>query len=275
MTMEQKLHELLCAYALGEADAAQKIEVERALAASPELRGELERIEETIGLVRQTLGEGETMSAEAEEALMSAVNPEPPRTAWYSSGWVRMAASVLVIGGGALWMQMLYERNSEHMAPEDVALLRDEERRAAQGLRGLGYIGDAGEKDLVAQLDDKDRSAPSNPNPLLQGASMRPPLAQSEAARDPASTPPETLDRKAVPPADAAGEITFNFSSQDQLNGQGKPEWRGQLSPDPSYRGAGAAPAPVPRNTPKGSDGSDPFTEAGLSGAGEIGRAHV
>mgnify|MGYP003340186890 CR=1 FL=1 len=60
MTMEQRMHELLCAYALGETDAAQKIEVERALAASAELRAELERIEGTIGLVRETLGGGET-----------------------------------------------------------------------------------------------------------------------------------------------------------------------------------------------------------------------
>jgi len=102
MTMEQRMHELLCAYALGEVDAAQRIEVERALASSPELRQELEKIEDTIGLVRESLGGGETMSAEAEKALMSAVNPEPRKNPWHSNGWMRMAAGFLVVGGGAI-----------------------------------------------------------------------------------------------------------------------------------------------------------------------------
>jgi len=112
MTVEQKMHELLCAYALGEVDAAQRIEIERALAASAELRGELEKIEGTIGLVRETLGGGETMSPEAEQALMTAVKPSPKSTPWFSNGWMRMAAGFLVVGGGAIWMHRLYEINS-------------------------------------------------------------------------------------------------------------------------------------------------------------------
>jgi Ca-activated chloride channel homolog len=152
MTMEQKLHELLCAYALGEADAAQKIEVERALASSPELRAELEKIEDTIGLVRATLGESEQMSPEAEKALMHAVNPEPTRRSWYSSGWMRMAASFLVIGGGAAWMHMLYERNTENMSADKVAVLRESEARKSEArMQSLGYVDD--DKNLVAKLE--------------------------------------------------------------------------------------------------------------------------
>ena len=154
MSMEQKMHELLCAYALGEADAAQKIEVERALASSPELRAELEKIEDTIGLVRATLGETERMSPEAEKALMHAVNPEPTRKTWYSSGWMRMAASFLVIGGGAAWMHMLYERNTCNMPAGEVAVLRaNEARKAESRMQGLGYVGD--DRNLVAQLENE------------------------------------------------------------------------------------------------------------------------
>ena len=115
MTMEQRMHELLCAYALGEADAAQRIEVERALAASAELRAELERIEGTIGLVRETLGEGEAMSQEAEKALLSAVNPEPRRECRYSR---RGAATEMRLSGG-LWLLAVDHAADVHV-PEDV-----------------------------------------------------------------------------------------------------------------------------------------------------------
>ncbi len=156
MTMEQKMHELLCAYALGEVDAAQRIEVERALAASPELRGELERIEDTIGLVRESLGGGETMSKEAEKALMSAVNPEPPRVSWYSNGWMRMAASVLVVGGGAIWMHRLYECNTKNMSSSQLALLEKEEARKAEP-NGSVTINGGVPPQLLAQLDEKNK----------------------------------------------------------------------------------------------------------------------
>ncbi len=156
MTMEQKMHELLCAYALGEVDAAQRIEVERALAASPELRQELEKIEDTIGLVRESLGGGETMSKEAEKALMSAVNPEPPRVSWYSNGWMRMAASVLVVGGGAIWMHRLYECNTKNMSSSQLALLEKEEARKAEP-NGSVTINGGVPPQLLAQLEEKNK----------------------------------------------------------------------------------------------------------------------
>ncbi|MBK7642449.1 MAG: von Willebrand factor type A domain-containing protein [Planctomycetes bacterium] len=154
MTMEQKLHELLCAYALGEADAAQKTEVERALASSPEVRAELAKLEETIGLVRETLGGSESMSEEAEHALMSAVSPAPRANPWYSSGWMRLAASFLVVGGGALWMHRLYEANEAHMAPGSVAERDAGDQRKSR----VESNSKADPETLVAQLDQKEKA---------------------------------------------------------------------------------------------------------------------
>jgi len=154
MTMEQKMHELLCAYALGEVDAAQRIEVERALAASAELRQELEKIEETIGLVRESLGGRDMLSQEAEKALMSAVNPEPRRNPWYSSGWMRMAASFVVIGGGALLMQRMYESNEANMPSKEVAQV---EKRLGRKAEASSSEVEADQSTLLVQLDEKDK----------------------------------------------------------------------------------------------------------------------
>jgi len=54
--IEQGMHEKLCAYALGEASEDVRAEVEAALEGDAELRAEKERLEQTIGLVQETLG---------------------------------------------------------------------------------------------------------------------------------------------------------------------------------------------------------------------------
>ena len=153
MKLDQAMHERLCAYALGEADAAQRIEMERMLAESAELRAELETIEHTIGLVQETVGASERLSPAAEAALYQAVNPEPRRSAWYASGWMRMAAGFLVVGGSAMFLRSMFEQNRANMAPECAARLEEEEARKAQP------SAEAKEA-LVAQLDSKSRVAP-------------------------------------------------------------------------------------------------------------------
>ena len=170
MTMEQKMHERLCAYALGEVDAAQKIEIERALAASPELRAELEKIEDTIGLVRESLGSGgETMSPEAEQALMSAVNPEPRRNPWFTNGWMRMAASFLVVGGGAIWMHHLYERN-QYCPPVTSGYVASEQEKSRRDMPAAAPAAKAEEENLVAKVErvEKDKSSTAYGETKLQ-----------------------------------------------------------------------------------------------------------
>ncbi|MFT7665423.1 MAG: hypothetical protein ACI87A_003661, partial [Planctomycetota bacterium] len=64
------MHELLCAYVLGEVTEAERAHVEAALAASEELRGELANLEATIGLVQGALGEPEQLSEAATSELL-------------------------------------------------------------------------------------------------------------------------------------------------------------------------------------------------------------
>lgn len=153
MKLDQAMHERLCAFALGEVDAAQRIEMEHLLAESAELRAELETLEHTIGLVRENVGASERLSPAAEAALLQAVNPEPRTSAWYASGWMRMAAGFLVVGGSALFLRSLFEQNRAHMAPECVARLELEEQRKAG--QPLGSVGG-----LVPATEDAKNAAP-------------------------------------------------------------------------------------------------------------------
>jgi Ca-activated chloride channel family protein len=249
------MHELLCAYALGEADAAQRIEVERALVASPELRKELEKIEQTIGLVRESLGGGETMSDEAEKALMSAVSPEPRRSAWYASGWMRMAAGFLVVGGGALWMNMLYERNSANMTRSEVAQREKEEARKTEPKAGPAADTSA----LVAQLEEKDKRDDFYGLKVQTDGTAVPGMSTQDLngfAGSGGGAGGQTSGTDTLPPtpfgAQAGGSNTevFRFSSNDSLEYPSTaPEWRGQFEPgNPNVRlqGAPATGAPEP-----------------------------
>jgi len=212
MTMEQKMHELLCAYALGEVDAAQRIEVERALAASAELRKELETIEETIGLVRESVGGGEMLSKEAEKALMLAVNPEPRRNPWYSSGWMRMAAGFLVVGGGAIFMQRMYEANTEGRSPGSVARFEKKEGRKTEA--STSEV-EADQSTLLAQLDEKDKREQAGMKALTDAGAP----AAGEAPMDMVVLAKPKLAEKNAPAEKPASE-TLNYQFTNKV-GQG------------------------------------------------------
>ncbi|MCY2959900.1 MAG: von Willebrand factor type A domain-containing protein [Planctomycetota bacterium] len=94
--IEQGLHEKLCAYVLGESEGADRAEVERELLRSPELRAERERLESTIGAVRDALAPTETLTPEAKEALERAVRPAPIA----QFPWLRLAAGIGAVGLG-------------------------------------------------------------------------------------------------------------------------------------------------------------------------------
>ncbi|MFN0242601.1 MAG: von Willebrand factor type A domain-containing protein [Planctomycetota bacterium] len=98
------LHEKLCAYVLGEADEATRVEVERELAASAELRAEKARIESTIGLVKSALGGDEVLSAERTEQVLTAAKQPPSRSPIQSKGrpWYTLPAMKLAAGLSAV-----------------------------------------------------------------------------------------------------------------------------------------------------------------------------
>ncbi|MCK6447253.1 MAG: von Willebrand factor type A domain-containing protein [Planctomycetes bacterium] len=92
-----RLHQLLCAVVLGEASDEERAEVERALATSPELRAEKQRLEATIGLFQGALTDGERLAPIAERELEQAL-ARRRRRPWHAHPGFRIAASFVVFG---------------------------------------------------------------------------------------------------------------------------------------------------------------------------------
>ena len=97
-----EMHELLCAYVLGEASAEEAQRVERALNDSSELRDEKARLEQTIGLVQGAFTGNDKLSDERLTNILSAAGSEPAPVLQFGSRApaLRAAAAVLVAAGG-------------------------------------------------------------------------------------------------------------------------------------------------------------------------------
>lgn len=155
-----RMHELLCAYVLGEVTPEERAEVERALASSPELVREKERIEATIGLVQGAMGKSETLSeARREEVLRAAVPTalQPPVRPWWKETWVRAAAGILFVSF-ALGGWSIYEQKQRANAPCEVANVDRDDAAARAGDRG---------EDERRKLAEKDATVPSDQGSLL------------------------------------------------------------------------------------------------------------
>lgn len=126
MNLEEQKQAQLCAYALGELDAAERAELEAQLASSPELRAELEKLEATIGLVREFAPGDAKLSAPARAELERALpagsmKPQAGRP-WWRSPWMSAAAGLMVLlGASALLVQ---SRVGEMLAPETSMVAR-------------------------------------------------------------------------------------------------------------------------------------------------------
>lgn len=118
-----ELHEQLCAFVLGELDATAAAKVEAALAGSPELREERDRIEATIGLVRAACGGGgESLSPELLAPIERAARPAPAPRQWYSATPFRLAAGFVALAGGMLAGKALLDETPR--TPESTAVAR-------------------------------------------------------------------------------------------------------------------------------------------------------
>ncbi|MBI5362556.1 MAG: von Willebrand factor type A domain-containing protein [Planctomycetes bacterium] len=147
-----RMHELLCAYVLGEVTADERAEVERALANSPELAREKERIEATIGLVQGAMEKSETLSdAKREEVLRAALPPSllPPVRPWWKETWVRAAAGILFVSF-ALGGWSIYEQVRRAGVPCEVANVDRDDAVSREGDRGVGERRKLAEKDAMA-----------------------------------------------------------------------------------------------------------------------------
>jgi Ca-activated chloride channel family protein len=165
-----RMHELLCAYVLGEASADERAEVERALEASAELRQEKERVEATIGLVKTVLVQDETLSSQKREAVLRAgllpVVKPPAERPWWGRTWVRAAAAVLVVSFGfAGWS--VYERHRPLPASSvDVATRsRSDENRRTANLDAYDDQSAVAPQDRLAQLDSRAAESTSKASP--------------------------------------------------------------------------------------------------------------
>ena len=140
---QDRMHELLCAYVLGEANDVERAEVERALLDSADLRREKARIESTIGLVQTALDKHEVLSnTKREEVLRSALPPVlRPLRPWWKETWVRAAASILFVsfalGGWTIYEELRRARDQE--CPPAVA----DGATHDLGLQGIGYASGA------------------------------------------------------------------------------------------------------------------------------------
>ncbi len=111
-----ELHELLCAYMLGETGAAESARIETELKNNAELRANRDSLQATIGLVKRFADQDATLpdSAHAELAAKTGGGATVHSLAWYRSSSVRAAAAVLVaVGAGFAAMPYL----SAPMAP--------------------------------------------------------------------------------------------------------------------------------------------------------------
>lgn len=170
-------HELLCAYVLGEVNETERAEVEALLAGSEELRAEKERLEKTIGLVQDALGDDDRLSASARESVLSAaVTPAPVRSIWQRP-WVRIAAGVmfvsLALGGWAV-----YERRGALPPAMETAKLDGARADASNRLERKNETLRDGALDVPGRAPE---SAPLRETAAARPAPQAPPLAAAEA----------------------------------------------------------------------------------------------
>ncbi|MFT7670358.1 MAG: Ca-activated chloride channel family protein [Planctomycetota bacterium] len=107
MNMKNNNHERLCAYLLGELDAADSLLLEAELESSVELRNEKDRIAGTIGLLRGTVSADEALSPELMATIERAARPIVTMQPWYLRNSVRVAAGMAavalgIVGGNVL-----------------------------------------------------------------------------------------------------------------------------------------------------------------------------
>ena len=114
---EQEMHELLCAYVLGEVNDEERAQVEAALAKDAGLREECARLEATIGLVQGVMGEPESLSPSATSELFEKAKNVVQPPVWSRPSF-RIAAALFVMVGGAL---MFIPREKPATGSDDLA----------------------------------------------------------------------------------------------------------------------------------------------------------
>ncbi|MBK7878492.1 MAG: von Willebrand factor type A domain-containing protein [Planctomycetes bacterium] len=201
-----RMHELLCAYVLGEATADERAEVERALSSSPELAREKERIEATIGLVQGAMGKNETLSDARREEVLRAVVP-PSARPWWKETWVRAAAGILFVsfalGGWSVYEQRQRAEECAVAQRERTDDSFDRYKTGANDARGF-----AGEQ--PKDLDGRIAGLPEEPR-KGEGASGRGRLIDVDKGEDRSRRDAEDALASAKPEGATKKEPGFGF----------------------------------------------------------------
>ncbi len=178
----EDLHRDLCAWLLGELEGDEARAVEEALAASPALRAERERLESTMELVRGAYSEEPALSERALGELLARAEGGGNRrpAPWWSRPMLRAAAAVLVtVGGvaGILAVERAQRRNADTTvarAPAMEKLVTEEEPRPATIADGLAFAEPADSaRGVELKTADKLRSEPATVAGSVPGVAGR------------------------------------------------------------------------------------------------------
>ena len=255
--IEQGLHEKLCAFVLGEASDEVRAEMEKALEKSAELRAERERLEKTIGLVKETMAGSESLSASADEILAEA--RRPVRRTWYARPAFPIAAGIVaitIIGAfaframrpqqprGAVELAMVEKSLDKKAAPPTT-----EAPQASDAYRGPGDTAPAAKPAItVASLEHLDARQKNEDTIAAKVAGAGTP--QQTGAKD----LPGIIDRSQAIQPPAAGEVDLVTEI-------------GEGSDNYAFGARGGAPAPMASRSVAGGAGA-PIRGRGALGAG-------
>ncbi len=158
-SMDDALHERLCAWLMGELSPDEAREMEARVAGSQSLAAERDRIEATLNLVRDAFEQEPTLSDAAMARVMSAAGASTAagngRLAWFHRPAWRAAAAVLALVGGVIGILSLEEGSGT--SGVDLRLARVEESSSEMHLEEklerapgeLHHLGEVADRDEV------------------------------------------------------------------------------------------------------------------------------
>jgi Ca-activated chloride channel family protein len=222
LNAQQRLQALVCAYVLGEADEAERAQVEAALEKSPELRAEKARFEATVGVVSNVLKEraGEVLSphstAQLDSAAVDLGLARRVRPSFFSSPLVRIAAGVAIALGG----YALYRDRSVQQPPAGVDRDGVDVASAEKTKRDAQAGKDAKRPEKGSTLDARDRLDAGEKSAAIEEVQDAPGearLTDSVAKVEPAPDTVAQVDPASAP--ELQDKFTITGATFGQLDG--------------------------------------------------------
>lgn len=267
-----RLHAMLCAYVLGEADAQERAEVEAALARDGGLREERARLEATIGLVQGSLGKDEVLSYDATREVTRAaeLRAAPPATRapapWYRSGSLRAAASIVALVGVSYigWQAFVVRDSARIVVRVDDATDGERERLQPDGTN---------KRDALRSKSEVESDVAGMIGGLAEGEEALVPAELGEVAKDLRDSVAPALGRE-LDARSGSPESTRTRGFEKNADELKKEEGPVDRFAMPESRPAGGPPgagesptAPARSAAPAPADGSSDLYALGYLGA--------